>query len=412
MKTYLFNALSVKSRKIFLFSSFIVLAILFSIHLLALEAKSVETPPTLRLHYIPPQASFDENFDKKNYLTELFKIYAKYMPMNVDFVASPIKKFAQIANRSTGGVDMLTFVLKIPQRVFRLKFSKLPIAKTQLYIAADIKKKIFFGDMQALQGKSIAMYAKSTDAKQLLDTYLKKNNIRMEYKIYTDFDEFTKSKSDFFLTNSLYFLKGKQIVVNLGSENLYFATTAKHSAVLEQLDLAMEKASKNDALALDSLNKKYADQALNFLAYAHGKEAIQNLEKPKKITLLGYFDKHYPIQYTTEQGEHKGISVYALKLLEQIHYNPYELYPYAPNSGTNIANFDMIVSIVGDRALKEKHFYRSKPYVSLPMVVFQRKSLQDVPEIQNIAMLDYSTLDHEKVRANFPNSHLRLFTDF
>ncbi len=407
MRSYwLFDTLSIVPGKNILFFLILVF-ILFSVQ----NANSSNAPPTLRLHYIPPQDSFDESFDKKKYLTELFKIYAKYMPMNIDFVASPVENFAQLASRSTGGVDILTLSVKTPQRMFHLKFSKLPVTKTKIYIAADTKKKLFYGDKQALQGKTIAMYSKSTDAKKLLDTYLKKNNIRMNYKIHTIYDEFVKSEADFYLTNSLYFINGKQIVDTIGEESLYFATTPKHNAVLQQLDAAMEKANNNDILALERLNREYVDKALKFLSRKHGKDAIQNLEKPKKITLAGYFDKHYPVQYVTEQGESKGIIINILKLLEQIHYNPYDLYPYTPNSGINIADFDMIFSIIGDRQLKEKHFYSSKPYANLPMVLFQNENSQEVYP-QRIAMMDYSTLDHEKVQASFPNSELKIFTTF
>ncbi len=70
----------------------------------------------------------------------------------------------------------------------------------------------------------------------------------------------------------------------------------------------------------------------------------------------------------------------------------------------------MLFSVTGARNVREQHFYTSKTYLSLPMMLFERKEEPNPKKTQEFGMLDYSVLNHSEVQGFFPHSNLRRFT--
>ncbi len=379
----------------------------------AAEARKDKTPPLeMRISYVSNGGVFSESYKAEEYLTKLFALIAKSLPVEPIFVPSNVEKYVEFSSPSAEEPNIIALLGKSPERMFQLKYSQHPIANTEIFLVTDKNKDIYYNDIQDMHGKSVAIYSNNSYAKNMLDDYLMKNNISMEYKIYTDFEQYVLSKADYHLINSFYFIKGKQLAVSLGKQELYLAVKPKYISYLQKLDTALSQVKKYDSAALDELHREYVSKSTLFVGQHYGKEEQKRLDGVRKTAQVGFLAKHYPIQYVNEKGEPSGISIEVLNLFKQMHTAPTSLVSYEPNSSANVKNFDMLFSIVGDKEVKEEFFYRSRIYATLPMVLFKRNDSATPVKERRFGMLDYSVLNHAQVKSGFPHWKMEVFTTY
>ncbi len=372
-------------------------------------ASSDQNLPELRIAYLPKQDSLDDTYAPEAHLTARMNILSKYFDNTFSLVPASFEPRIAMQLLDSGEANIIGLFVKSPERMYRLKFTKKPAAQVSLFIVTDEHKKIFYGDVQALKGKEIAVFSGNSMEKAILEEYLVENNISMNYRIYTSYEEYVRSDAEFHLTNSLYFIKGKQIVMRVGQQGFYFATLPKYAHLLDVIDNALVKAEQFDVKALRAVNNKYINKNIRELHHELSAEEAKIIENPSKVHQLGYSVSHYPILYQDEQGKAAGITQGVHLLFKQMHDTPNQLVPYEPDSAVMITQFDMLFSVVGHQALREKHFYASKPYANLPMVLFGNKNV-DNSDIKSFGMLDYAVLDHREVQEDFPHWNMKVFS--
>ncbi len=373
-------------------------------------AASTSTELTMRIAYIANKGEFNESYDAQNYLKELFSILAKYTPLQPTFIPYSVSEYISLSTAQTKN-DILAFAGKSADRLYSLKYSKEPAAHTKILLVTNKNENIMYDDIQAMNGKSVAIYTKNNFAINLLDDYIVKNNITMKYQLYPNYNEYLKSDADYHLINSFYYIRDKQLAATLGEQDLFFAAAPKNAPMLDALDAAIKQARIHDIAQMQKLDRIYVDKTSEGLGYTEGSERQQMLDKPRKHAEVLFSKDHFPIQYVNEQNIPSGITINILDFFKQIHKNPTTLIPYGADDTKDFQKFDMLFSVVGNKDIKEQFFYASKPYAYLSMVLFERKKTSHTEKKPQYGMLDYSVLDHAQVRAHFPYWDMHIFPD-
>ncbi len=379
----------------------------FFLHGFAPAAFSASTE--LRIAFIPHQESLSNVYKPEEHLLDRFLLLSKYLNQKISLVPASFDQQNVMELLNSDAANVVAFYAKSPSRMFKLKYSKHPIIKADLLIVSNEDKKIFFGDTLALNGKSIAIYAGSSMERDLLDDYTVKNNIVMDFIVYENYEQYIDSDADFHLTNSYYYIRDKKVALRIGEIELYFVALAKHAPLLTILDNAMEKARANDADAWLALDAKYVHKSVQWAYQNLNAEEMQFIDNMNGTYQIGYSEGHYPVLYKNENGIASGLVREVHKLIEQVHNVSDELIPYAANQDVDLTVFDALLSAVGDKATKEEHFYTTKPYLNLPMMLFKPKSL-DEADITSFGMLDYSVLDHAEIQNQFPRWNMKIFS--
>ncbi len=399
------------SRKFLLFIKYLFVPLVLVCVLSSAEASfanSDQNLPELRIAYLPKQDSLDDSYTPEAHLAARMHILSKYFDNTWSLIPASFEPQLAMQLLESGEANIIGLFVKSPERMFRLKFAENPAAQVSLYIATDEHKEIFYGDVQSLNGKDIAVFSGNSMEKAMLEEYFVENNISMNYRMYTSYEEYVRSDAEFHLTNSLYFIKGKQIVMRVGQQDFYFAALPKDAHLLNIIDKALAEAEKFDAKALRAINSKYISKSVKSLHHELSAEEVTIIENPSKLHQLGYSVGHYPIQYQDEKGNAAGITQGVHLLFKQMHDSPNQLVPYEPDSDVLITQFDMLFSVVGHKALREKHFYASKPYANLPMVLFSKKDV-DSSDVKSFGMLNYAVLDHRVVQEHFPHWDMKVY---
>ncbi len=360
----------------------------------------------LRIGYLEESPHFHDAYKPKEHLEARFAILSKYFENPYTLVPTAFQPKSGVTLLNSGEVNVFAGFIKSPQRLYQLKFSKNPLFKTSVHIVANKGKNITYGDLNALNGKDIAILATNTEARGQLDTFLAQNNIIMNYKIYNDNMDFANSSTDFKLSSAYYLTKTESVIMRIGEQGLYFATLPKYEYILDILDYALEQANEYDVVTLRNLNNQYISQGIEALHQGLSTEEMQMIKSNSKVYQLAYLDNHYPIQYTNEQGLPSGITLSVLKLFHEMQKNAGDLISYNLNSAIDLKKFDMLFSVIGNANLKEEFFYASDAYLKLPMMIFKKTSFDAV---KNFGMLDYSTFNHEEAKAIFPRWKINIF---
>ncbi len=378
-----------------------------STSLAAQQPKKLE----FRIAYVENNGEYEKFYDAKAHLHELFKILAKYTNITPVFVPVSSSDYSKIDSYDKFNVNISAMIAKSPERMFNVKYASIPAAATNIFLATDKNKKINYNDLSELNGKSVAVFLDNNEGKNLLDTFLVKNNISMEYKSYTDYADYLNSNADYHLVNSFYFVRSMQIAAMVGKQDLFFTTLPKYHHLLKALDDALEQARIHDGPALHKLYLKHMSKSTRFVRQQYGEEEQRLLKNPRKVPDIAYSSQHFPVQYTIDKDVPAGISMEVLKLFQEMHDNPSKLISYNFNDAVDLTKFDMLFSIVGHRKLRDTHFYRSESYAQLPMVLFKRKSVATPDKAFKYGMLDYATLEHEQVQKTFPHWEMEIFAD-
>ncbi len=373
------------------------------------KSGSLGAPVDVRISYVPNTGMDNGRSGAEVYLEELFKILSRYENFKVTLVPASENVVSAHETIVSNAANVVAFFSKSAERMFRYKFGKHPIATTPLYLVADIKHDLNYNDAQALNGKSVSLFVENSGAKNALDAYMVENNIQMQYEVYGSYYEYVTSHADYHLVNGFYFMPNKQVAATVGEQEMFFASTPAHQALLDKLDNALEQAQRYDAVALKKLHAAHMNKSM--FAVRHSLSAKEQiiLDNPRKVAEVGFLQDCPPLQYVNKKGEPDGISIGVLRLLEQMHQNPTRLIPYPILGNTDISKFDMTFSIVGDREAKSKYFYASKPYATIPFSFFMRKPYLRPPNERTYAILDYSTVDLEVIKNHFPQWKMRVF---
>ncbi len=373
---------------------------------------SLATSDTIRIGYIPQTGEFHRSYNSELYLQQLIQILSKYIPNTFILVPVNVSAHSNVSVFEEFNVNVVALFGKTPQRMLHLKYSKNPITSSDMYLVTNQDNKIFYNDIHTLNGKTVAIYLGNNQSVNSLDEYLVKNNISMKYEVYNEYSEFIKNKAEYSIVNSFYFMKNKQIAAIIGSQDLFFAAPPQNVPLLNLLDKALEQAQKNDKKAMNALYLEHVKKSSRFIGKQLNNTGSNMLAKPRKVAEVAYLADHYPIQYDSTNGAPSGITLDVIKLFQQMHNNPTIFIPYTASTKGDLTKFDMLFSVVGDKELRQKHFYTSKAYVHLPMVFFQKNELSETQEKHHFGMLDYTVLDHAQVQKNFPHWKMNVFADF
>lgn len=177
---------------------------------------------------------------------------------------------------------------------------------------------VFFDDFDAMQGKRIALNTRKAMIRMFED-FCEENGIEFIPVYCSSFEDMEKAlengKADLMVTSNQRELSKYKYVAKIGMQNQYFATSVGNSALLEQIDEADYHIKLQQPFIQGALYEKYYGlPSKNLNGTTREEYEFINSGQPVRVACDA---NSYPMEYTDETGNFKGIYADAMRLLEQ-----------------------------------------------------------------------------------------------
>ncbi len=348
---------------------------------------------------------------KTGYLTEILERLSritlrKYrlVPISIDNVANKL---------SSGEIDILGLITKTTTREDFLLFNEQALGFTKYVIVADKEKKIFYDDIQALRGKTIALLG-NRNTTRLLEQYIVNKGIRMDFVYCDSVKELHAAKTDFHLVAAHYFMPHKNIVVSLDTRPLHFASLANNAVLLREIDRAMTAVISQNLYFFSDMHRKYYENI--FRQRTVLTEAQNTTLKKLGPYKVGFSSQYRPFQYYNSDGKAQGISVAVFSHLQERYDLQAELVDMTLVRGDDILDYDILLSIADKDPLQKEFFPSSVAYHIEPLVLFSQNESSFVETSEHarpiLGITHYTHIDESAVSKSFPEKQLKYYPSF
>ncbi len=326
-----------------------------------------------------------------------------------EYTLVPLSLNSAFLQLNSGEVDVLGLLTKTASREERFAFTENNLGLTKYVVVADKGEEIFYGDHLALRGKSIALL-REDNIKRTLERYLVGKGIRMDFIYCDSVEELHKADADFHFLASHYFMPGKNIILSLETSPLYFVGLKKNTRFLRELDKAINFTLANNLYFFHDLHRKYYEDVFRQRTVLTEKQHLRMQDfSPYRV---GFSASHRPFQYLDDESMPRGLSVSVFNLLQDKYGLGAQLKDLRANSEEEIMSYDILLSVVGDRKIKEEYFDATAPYLTEQMLLFSQNisSSSGVSSRPVLGVLQYSVLSKDLVAREFPEWSIREFS--
>ncbi len=239
------------------------------------------------------------------------------------------------------------------------------IGFTRHSLSTNTNKGIFYGDINAIEGKTVATHWNNY-GNFLLNTYLKENNISVNY-VYGDPEHYTEVEADFYIVNTEVGAESEFYpVLNLGLESLYLVGNIGDSELVEKIN-----AEISHYITTEGFYNEGKSPLINYRNLTP-----QEAEKLKGKTFsVGYNRSHQPFQYEDENGKPAGSVVRLMNFLAEeydftLNYTSYDLIT------DDHSNFDIIIPVIGDINYINKYYDATDAYAEEALGISIRNDIK------------------------------------
>ncbi len=354
-----------------------------------------------------------DSLNNKGYGFEVFQKISENSGIQFEFV--PIEG-SMIDAVKSGYVDVGGFMTRSDARREEVVYSENPYTKTYLALMSK-DMDIAYGDVSAIDGKTVAVYDESLGI-EILDEFCEENNISVNY-VYDTAESYMGKEADFYVTYSedpsALELNN---VLNMGVYNLYLISNFENEQLMEALDDEYYKVINSEGSFFMELEEKYLG---GHVEISHRGLTTKEIEILRQRPLeVGYVTGFAPLSYTNEKGEPDGALVevlnsYAARYGFEVNYHPYSLdEPSAEYNG-----YDILLTMYGEGNSVYENYSVTDPYYEIPMyAVINHDAVEttvrsDILESDvKVGTLPYNTLDFKSFLSVSPNINLEYYTDW
>lgn len=358
---------------------------------LVFAAEPQEVPKTtIRVGYtINDQLITKHNNEFTGYGVTYLNMLARYTNWEYEYVfVEDEKRMEELQN---GNIDLLCGVSADEIRNQEILLSdKDCCMHYALLCAKKDDTSIFYNDYELVNGKRIAVNT-SRSMESMLEEFAREYHLTYTPVYCTSFSEMESAidegRADLLVTANLRNLENYKYVAKMGMRDLFFAVSANHPELMQQINSADHQVKLKQPFILASLYETYYGRPSEKLIGTTREEHdfIQSKTPIRVVCDAGNF----PISYMDEDtGEYSGIYADALKLIEQESGLIFEFIPLDKykNSWEMLQNgeADMSANMYLDDELKQKFgLISSNPYITsnFTMILHRQRTLEDTSKI-------------------------------
>lgn len=301
-----------KQRSIF----FVILMMLVVFTAMPQSVKATQgEKKTVRIGYLGYEGFITQNIDGNysGYGVEFLDEVASYTGWEYEYVYGTLA--SQLENLETGRIDFLMQLQKTPQREAEFLFSKhiVGIESSVVYVRSD-EERYYYNDYEHYDGMIIACIEGSYQESQLAEFAQEKD---FSYEAYVRrtpsecFSALDRGLVDAVAIGSNALNEGYKIISRFGSSGFYAVTNPANTALMEEMNDAMEQIYSVKPNYREQLTEKYYREI-------SGNEVVFTREEAEYIQAgyeinVAFIPNRKPYSYVNEDGEIAGIIVDIVK---------------------------------------------------------------------------------------------------
>ncbi len=363
------------------------------------EAIPLDLSEPIRVGYYSTFDDMIANMDSlnnKGYGYEVFQKISEYSDLEFEFV--PIAD-SMIEAVQSGYVDVGGFNTQSDERREQVLYSEFPFNKTYLALMSK-DMNIRYGDLQAIDGKIVAVYDENVGVENL-NIFCEENNVSVEY-IYGETETYMEQEADLFITYSEDPTSNDlNNILNLGVYNLYLITSFENAELMDLINDSFWEVIQTEGNFFMELEEKYLSENIEVAHRGLTQREIDILrQRPLEV---GYVTGFSPISYTNENGEPDGVMVdvlngFAENFDFEVNYHPYSI----EEPQQEHENFDILLTLYGDSKHDNEYYTPTDAFHEISMYGIINNEMLDTTVLQEIiekspkiGSLPYQTIDFD-----------------
>lgn len=270
----------------------------------------------------------DENGNLTGYGIEFLRLASQYSHLNFTYTGYDKSWNDMLTMLENGEIDLVTSARRTPEREEKFAFSR-PIGRNSTILSVRTNDNRFYsGNYESYNGIKIGLVAGSSQNQQLKGFAQEKgfSYQAQEYENMESLSAALQNRSiDAILSSDLRRAKDERVLDTLATENFYAIVRKEDTALLEELNYAIEQMNLNEGNWINELFYQYYTASYSRdLVFTEREQAyIQEVLAGKKtITVASAVDRA-PYSYV-ENGKSTGIMPDYFKLVMEIAGLPYE----------------------------------------------------------------------------------------
>ncbi|MDD3569522.1 MAG: transporter substrate-binding domain-containing protein [Lachnospiraceae bacterium] len=368
---------------------------------------------TLRVGYIDIEGFISEQEEGKykGYGVDYLKEISKYTGWKYEYIFDTWEN--SLENLKKGKIDLVCMAQYTDERDRYFDYSKYPIGieSTILYTLLD-NDNMYYNDFSSFDGMTVAVLDESFQ-NTAFDTYAQNNGFTYKTKGYSEYSKMLaalkKGDVDAIATGSLALHKDLKTLCKFGSDPFYIITNNGNTAVLSEVNNALDNIkSLNPYFESDLYAKYYSTSASTTKPLLTRKEA--EFIKSQPVITVGNIKDCAPVSYyNPETQEFSGITIDILNLISDETGIKFEYKPIpdnvCPSQYLESNDVDLVAGVFYGEDLEDgKKLILTQPFLtsSLAMVGKVNKSFNPSGKL-TMAIPKSFSLAKSYIKSIYPN---------
>ena len=366
-------------------------------------------------YLFPGYHNIDNQGRRSGFGYDYLQCLRRYTPWEYSYSKTFNRWSEMLPMLESGEIDLLTHVLKTPEREKKFAFSRRPIGQVSTIMTVHKgNTKFLQGDYKNWSGIRIGMIRNSEYNKDFTD-FAKQKGFTWTPVYYDDniqlFEDLQNDEEiDAALTSDLRKLYNESIYEEINVKSCYIAVNRSQKDLLKELDEGMLQLESQDPDLCRSLRSKYFSQVhRDKIAYTAEELAFINKCNEEGRTFTAVLNPaRHPLSYFSD-GQYKGIMKEIADEIVKRTGLKIVFRPLKSHAAYKKACLAPDVDIVFDSGIslqeaEDQHLVLSNPYFTTPISLLRRKDFKGLPEIIAIVEPSYMAtylreqIAHENVR--------------